>query len=170
MVSSYPNSQIYDFHQMYDFKNQIIQKNRPLYTSNSLMEIINEHPDLSIFCKLIKKAKYENKLSYKEANFTIFATSDEQLRHKYTQDFFDTIDKSTCIQILDASMMNRQIDKKLLQESPIGKFPTISKSTLLELTTICNETIINGYIKIIHFNHPASNGIIHIVSDFIKPY
>ena len=168
MVSTYPNSQIYDLHQMYDFKNQIQKKT--LYTSNSLMEIINEHPDLSIFCKLIKKAKYENKLSYQEADFTLFVTSDQQLKQKYPPDFFETIDKGKAIQILNASIMNRKIDKKLIQENRYVKYQTLSKSTVLEISTLCNETIINGYIKIIHFNQPASNGIIHIISDFIKPY
>jgi glycosyltransferase involved in cell wall biosynthesis len=105
MVSSYPNSQMYDLHQMYDFKNQIIQKNKPLYTSNSLMEIINEHPDLSIFCKLIKKAKYENKLSYQEADFTLFVTSDEQLKQKYPPDFFETIDKGSFAGIIESKLI-----------------------------------------------------------------
>ena len=167
MVSNYPNSQSFDFRQMYDFPSL---PTKTTYPTDSLMSVIDGNNDLSIFSKLIKKANYDIKLSSIQADFTIFVPSDYELEKKYSKEFIYNIDKGMAIQIINNSIMNRKLDQKLIQSSPLGKYPTLDRSNSLEITTINNESIINNHIKIIHFNQPASNGIIHIISDFIIPY
>ena len=168
MVSNYPNCQMYDYRQMYTLP--FLKKNDKIYPLDSLMGVISTNPDLFIFTQLIKKTNYENKLSNSQADFTVFVPSDQLLKKKYTTECINSIDRGTATQILDNSIMNRKIDKKLLQSDVIGRYPTISRNNSLEFTTINDKTTIQKYIDIIHFNQPASNGIIHIVSDFIKPY
>ena len=167
MVSNYPNSQAFDFRQMYDFP--ILKPTKTVYPIDSLMGVIDGNQDLSIFSHLIKKAKYDSKLCSMQADFTIFVPSDYALKQKYSQQFLDNIDRGTATQIINSSMMNRKLDKKLLQASPVGKYPTIDRSNSIEISTINNETMIYGCIKILHFNQPASNGIIHVISDFLIP-
>lgn len=164
MVSNYPNSQIFDYKQMYDFpeKPKIIT-----YPTDSLMDIINKKNDFTIFSHLIKKANYDNKLASQQADFTIFIPSDILLRKKYSEYFLNSIDKGLATQIINNSIMNRKIDQKLLQSSPVGKYPTISRSNSVEISTINNETLIEQKVKIVFFNIAASNGIIHIISDFL---
>lgn len=167
MVSNYPNSQSFDFRQMYDFPTL---QTKTKYPSDSLMGVINENIDLSIFSKLIKKANYDIKLSSVQADFTIFVPSDNELQKTYSTEFLNNIDKGLAIQIINNSIMNRKLDQTLIQSTPLGKYPTLDRSNSLNITTINNESIINNRIKIIHFNQPASNGIIHVISDFIIPY
>jgi uncharacterized surface protein with fasciclin (FAS1) repeats len=170
MVSNYPNSQPFDYRQMYDFS-YLNPKKAPVYPRDSLMGVIDANKDLSIFSQLIKKANYENKLSSSQADFTVFVPSDASLIKKYSKKYLDELDRGTATQIINHSIMNRKLDQKLLQSSPVGKYPTISRSNSLEISTLCNETMIDGCIKVLHFNQPASNGIIHVVSDFvIKPF
>lgn len=102
-------------------------------------------------------------------NFTLFIPSNTFLNKKYSSCFFDSIDKGLAIQIVEKSMMNRRIDKKILQSTIYAKYPTISKSTFLNIKNICNETLIDCDNKILHFNHPAINGIIHVISDLLLP-
>ena len=165
MVSNYPNSQAFDFRQMYDFR--YLNPKKPMYPIDSLMGVIDGNQDLSIFSQLIKKANFENKLSSPQADFTIFVPSDASLRQKYSKQYLDNMDRGIATQIINNSIMNRKLDQKLLQSSPVGKYPTISRSISLEISTVCDKTMIQGHINVLHFNQPASNGIIHVVSDFL---
>ena len=176
MVSMIPCSTPYDMRHMYNFSdtrnktpNTPNQSNRDNYHPESLMDLIHTNADFTIFSKMIKKANYDIKLSEKQANFTLFVPSDNSLRKKYPPEFLDNIDKGLAIQILNYSMMVRTLDQELLQASPFGTYPTLARSNHLKITTTYGKTILKDTVNVIHFNHKATNGLIHVIDDFLIP-
>lgn len=167
MVSMIPCSTPYDMKHMYNFSNK---RNKTLnYPTNSLMGLINTHSDFTIFSKMIKKANYDIKFSSQQANFTLFVPSDISLKKKYTPEFLDNIDRGMATQILNYSMMIRELDQKLLQASPFGTYPTLDRSNNIKITTTYGKTVLKDNVNVIHFNYKASNGLIHVTDDFLMP-
>ena len=66
-------------------------------------------------------------------------------------------------------MMNRKIDKSLLQSSPVSVFPTIDRSNSMYVNTVSGITQIGRCTTVIHWNHPANNGIIHVIDNLLIP-
>ena len=168
MVSINPATQTYDFRQMYNFSDIRSKPAKVIYPTNSLMDVIDSNPDFTIFSKIVKKTKYDIKLSSKQANFTIFVPSDFYLKQKYTQRFLDNIDVGLANQILNFSTMNRILDKNLLQSSPTSLYPAIDRS-LITISTVSDITMLENGIKVIHWNQPATNGIIHVIDNILMP-
>jgi len=178
MVSIFPNSQATDMRQMYDFSDKR-GKQEICYPQNSIMGIINSHPDFTLFSKIVKKARYDTILSEEQANFTVFVSSDTELRKKYDEKSFDNVDIGTAKQILKVSMMKRVIDKSLLVSSPSSVFPTLDRSNSIRINTVNGVTLISKFnnaikigidcVKIIHFNQKCTNGIIHVIDDMLIP-
>ena len=168
MVSINPATQSYDFRHMYDFSDIRSKPTKVVYPPNSLMDVIDSNEDFSIFCKIVKKTKYDIKLSSKQANFTLFVPSDFHLKQKYSPKFLNNIDVGLAHQILNFSMMNRILDKNLLQSSPTSLYPVINRS-LITISTVSDITMLENGIKVIHWNQPASNGIIHVIDDILIP-
>jgi uncharacterized surface protein with fasciclin (FAS1) repeats len=168
MVSINPATQSYDFRQMYNFSDIRSNCEKVIYPANSLMDIIDSNEDFSIFCKLVKKTKYDSKLSSNQSNFTLFVPSDFYLKQKYNLNFLNNIDIGLAHQILNFSTMNRILDKKLLQSSPTSLYPVVDRS-LITISTVSDITMIENEIKIIHWNKFASNGIIHVIDNILIP-
>lgn len=170
MVSIGPYSQAYDMRQMYDFVDWNSSKNpKVCIPQNSLMGIVNSNSDFSIFSKIIKKACYEGKLSDKQAEFTLFVPSDMYILNKYDRTSLDNIDESLAKKILSFSLMNRIIDKNLFKSSPISTFPTLDRSNSMMIENVNNITILPNNTRVIHWNHKADNGIIHVVDNILIP-
>ena len=169
MVSMIPCSTPYDMRHMYNFSDTRNNNKKVEYPPNSLMYIINKHSDFTIFSQIIKKANYDAKLSEQQANFTLFVPSDNSLKQKYTKEFINNIDRGLTTQILNYSMMIRELDQNLLQASPFGTYPTLARSNHLKITTTYGKTVLKDNINVIHFNYKASNGIIHVIDDFLIP-
>jgi uncharacterized surface protein with fasciclin (FAS1) repeats len=168
MVSINPATQTYDFRHMYNFSDIRSKPAKVVYPTNSLMDVIDSNPDFTIFSKIVKKTKYDIKLSSKQANFTLFVPSDFYLKQKYTQRFLDNIDVGLANQILNFSMMNRILDKNLLQSSPTSLYPAIDRS-LITISTVSDITMLENGITVIHWNQPATNGIIHVIDNILMP-
>ena len=168
MVSIGPYTQAYDTKHMYDFVDLNKKKSCP-FNKNTLMGIIGNNSDFTIFARIVEKARYSGKLSDQQADFTIFVPSDEELRKKYNKIFLDNIDDGLARQILAFSMMNRKIDKYLLQSSPVSIFPTLDRSNSMHVNTVRGITHLPNNTTVIHFNHPANNGIIHVIDNFLIP-
>ena len=169
MVSIGPYTQIYDMKHMYDFHD--FRNNSKIdcsYTNDSLMAIINSNPDFTIFAELVKKAKYDGKLSDKQSDFTIFIPSDIEIKKKYSIEYLNNIDDGFAREIINASMMNRKIDQNLIQSSPTSTFPTVNRSRI-NVNTVNGITMIQDFNKVIDWNHIAINGLIHVVDRFIIP-
>lgn len=170
MVSIGPYSEAFNFRHMYDF---VDLRNKTQTTcsfnDNTLMGIIRNNPDFTIFSNIVQKAQYSGKLMDPQADFTLFVPSDNELRKKYNQDFLNNIDAGMARQILSFSMMNRKIDQYLLQSSPVTILPTLDRSNSMYLNTVCGVTRLVNDTKIIHFNHPADNGIVHVIDNLLIP-
>ena len=110
MTAIGPYTQAYDMKQMYDFSD-LRGKKEYKVNKNSLLGIINNNPDFTIFAEIVKKSRYTGKLDDQQADFTIFVPSDNALKQKYSKKFLDSIDDGTSTQIITYSMMNRKIDK-----------------------------------------------------------
>lgn len=169
MTSIGPYTESCDMKQMFSFSDYRKPKPPTCYPKNSIMDIISRHPDLTLYSQIIKKANMDSTLSDSQANFTVFIASDTELKKKYTKEFFDKMDKGTAHQIMRTSMMNRQIDKYLIQSSPSSMLPTMDRSNTLYVNTVDGITYLPNGISFIHWNQPATNGLIHIIDDIIKP-
>lgn len=170
MVSIGPYTQAYDMKHMYDFVDLNPSCISQLtYPDNSLMGEINKNTDFSIFATIVKKARYDIKLSEKQADFTLFVPSDDMLKSKYSKQALNNIDEGLARHILLYSMMKRQIDKKLLQASPTSLYPTLDRSNLMDIRNVNGETFLQRRVKVIHWNHLADNGLIHVVDDLLIP-
>jgi hypothetical protein len=180
MVSIGPYNQAYDMQQFYSVPD-LRGKDKPLaYAKDSLMDIINTHPDFTLFSKIVRIARYDITLGGIQANFTIFVPSDSYLKSKYRPEFFDKMDVGLAKEICTYSSMNRVIDKRLLTASPSSYFPTVNRSNALNITTIrgvsmigvpnCSSSSLGPKgVEIIHFDQPATNGLIHVTSDILIP-
>lgn len=150
-------------------KNQKNISYLPANTKNTLMGVIENTPDFSIFASIVKKSRFAGKLSDKQSDYTIFVPSDEELKKKYNENVLNNIDDGLAKQIISFSMMNRKIDKQLLQSSQIAIFPTIDRTNSMHLHTINEITYLPNNTTIIHFNQPADNGIIHVIDNILIP-
>jgi uncharacterized surface protein with fasciclin (FAS1) repeats len=170
MVSINPGVQAYDFKHMYNFVDLRKKKDKKCsFKSNTLMGIIGNNPDFTIFSSIVEKARYGGKLSEEQADYTIFVPSDSELRKKYSQKYLDNIDDGTARQILAFSMMKRKIDQSLLQSSPVSIFPTMDRSNSIHINTVSGITHLPNCTSVIHWNHPADNGIVHVVDNLLLP-
>lgn len=170
MVSVGPYKEFYDMKHMYDLVD--LRPTKPVSYSldkNSLFGIIMNHPDFTIFSKIVQKAQAEGKLSQNQTEYTLFAPSDTELQKKYSKEFLDNIDIGLARQILSFSTMNRQIDKYLLQSSPKSIFPTLNRTSSLNIRTIDGVTKLQNHTTVIHWNHPAENGLIHVIDNLLIP-
>jgi uncharacterized surface protein with fasciclin (FAS1) repeats len=171
MVSIGPYTESKDYRHMYDFVD-LRKKNQTICPigSNTLMGIIENNQDFTIFSGIVKKARYICKLMDPEEDFTIFVPSDFELKKRHSKEFLDNIDISMAKNIVNFSMMNRKIDKYLIQSSPVTILPTLDRSNSMHITTTYGITLLSNDIKVIHFNHPSDNGILHVVDNLLIPY
>ena len=105
MVSINPGVQAYDMRHMYDFvdlRKKIVENCS--FKTNTLMGIIGNNPDFTIFSSIVDKARYGGKLSEEQADYTIFVPSDTELRKKYSKKYLDNIEDDTARKILAFSM------------------------------------------------------------------
>lgn len=171
MVSMGPYTEAYDMRHMYDFVD--LRKKTPgkcTFNDNTLLSIIHNTPDFSVFESLVDKAQVAGKLLQPQADYTLFIPSDAQLRRKYSDEYLKNIDKGTASQIVAFSTMNRKIDKNLIQSSPVCTLPTINRSNSLSISTVNGITMLQNNITVIHWNHLADNGLIHVTNDFLIPF
>jgi uncharacterized surface protein with fasciclin (FAS1) repeats len=168
MVSIGPYTQPSDFRHMYDFVDlRKKDSGKFIPKMNTIMGIIKNNKDFTIFSNIVEKAGYVDKLSDERSDFTIFVPSDIEIRKKYSDQYFHDIDKCVAQKILTFSMMKRKIDQKLLQSSPVCIFPTLDKSNSVHINTFKGITKMNLTTSVIHWNHPADNGIIHVVDNIL---
>jgi hypothetical protein len=171
MVSLGPAIQGLDMKSMYDFSDKRLNSSTISYPKNCLMNIIDMHSDFTIFKKIVKKAKLDGLLC--QDTFTLFVPSDYYLTQKYKLDFFEELDVGMARRIVHFSMMARKMDKTSIQCRNSGRFPTLDRSNSMYIKTetvndSCESTIEN-FTKVIHWNQPAVNGIIHVIDDFLMP-
>lgn len=169
MVSIYPISQEYNLTHTFDDDSEYEDECYKLKVKNTTGSYLENSKKFTLFIKILKKAGIYSKLYEEQFEHTLFAVPDFELVKKYPLSFFDKMGKNEAINIINFSMLNVIINKKILKKSPISFFTTINKYNKLCVMNINNKTILNKKINIIHFNHLENNGIIHIVDDLLIP-
>lgn len=171
MVSISPDTQSYDFTHMWsfvDYRNEKAPKK--CVVKGSIFDFLYSNPEYSKFLKIVEKASMEGQLNDPQANFTLFIPSNDLIKH-IPEEYFDIMDDGTARQILKGSTLNRKIDKRLLQFSPVSYFMTINTcpQTRLYVTNISGITEIDNCVKVVKYDNILNNGIIHVVDNLIIP-
>lgn len=165
-----PYSQSYNFTHMFDVKDVRGPYPKSVACKGSLLDIIEHHPDFTIFNFMVERAQLKQILNEKQANFTLFIPSDKALELKDNEDVFTNMDILTAKTIVKASSLNNRIPSEILEDSPNAWYYTMSEQNRLCITNVSGNTYINGDMKIIYKDIIATNGIIHVVDNLIIPY
>jgi hypothetical protein len=168
MTSCGPNTQSYNFTHMFTFND--IRGNLPVktYHKNSLMFLLDTHPNFTIFTYIVKLADMDIILDNIQANFTLFAPSDSDLKH-IDKNVFLNMDTGSARNIVLSSLINNRIPSELLKNSPAMYLNTNSPQNRMFITNIDGITRINNQMRVIHFDIICNNGIIHVVDNLLKP-
>lgn len=170
MVSCGPNTDFLNFTHMFDETD--LRGPLPIQKpcKNSLLDIIENTPDFSIFFYMIKLSKLQNLLTLLQANFTIFIPSDKELLSYIDKNYFINMDPNTAYNIVKSSILKYRLSSDILEDSPAAFFYTYDDySSRLFITNISGNTYINNNIKVIKKDILATNGIIHVIDGLIIP-
>lgn len=170
MTSIGPNCQRYNFTHMFDFTDLRGKLPEKKYQKGSIMYLIDNHPDFSKFCYIIKVAGMDNILDNMQANFTLFVPSDTDLKYrKIPENFYVDMDQGTARHIVLSSLLDNRIPSEIIKDSPAAYFITKDPPNRLFITNINDKSRINNLFNIIHFDIICVNGIIHVVDGMVKP-
>jgi uncharacterized surface protein with fasciclin (FAS1) repeats len=170
MTSCGPNSDFLNFTHMFDKTD--LRGPLPIQKpcANSLLSIIENTPDFSLFLYMVRIAKLQDFLNLLQANFTIFIPSNKELLKHINQNYFINMDPNTAWSIVKSSIIKYRLPSEILEDSPSSFFYTYDDySSRLFITNISGKTYINNSIKVIKKDILANNGIIHIIDGLIVP-
>lgn len=168
MTSCGPYTASLNFQHMYDFTDLNVC-HPTIYNKGSIMDVINSHPDFSLFSYACKTAGMDIILDNIQADFTILVPSNEELKKKNLDSDLCELDIGTARCIVNSSLINRRIPSEIMRNSPAFYLITMSVQNRLFVTNINDQTRINNDFNIIHFDAICTNGIIHVVDGLIKP-
>ena len=163
MVSLGPTHQSTDMRHMYDLPDICpVGIKHSQYPTGSLMDIISTHPDFTIYYAVAVRSNMTKLLSDPTTDLTLLVPSDEAIvGHN------GPVDIGAARQIIRRSMIRRRVTRSLLQSSPSMTIPVIDRSTTLTVLTGADGTSSIDGSKVLHWNHPATNGLIHVVNGCI---
>lgn len=170
MCSNAPNSQSLNFSHMFHFND--IRGNLPIktYKKGSIMYLLDTHPDFTKFCYIVKLAELDNILDDAQADFTLFVPADSELKYRNNIDIRTlNMDVGTARQIVLSSLLDARIPSELLKDSPAAYFITKDPANRMFITNVNENSKINNYMNIIHFDVTCTNGLVHIVDNLINP-
>ena len=170
MTSNTPATQAYNFTHMFDQPDlrTCSSNKKPVYSQNSMMSIIDKHPDFTKFKYMIQLSDFQEIFDDSQTNFTVFIPSDDTLQ-KIGKNVFTNMDRTTARSIINASILNHRIPSEILADSPASYFATRHKYDRLFITNINGRTYLNNCVNVIHKDWIASNGIIHVIDGLIVP-
>lgn len=169
MVSIAPNTQSYLYNHMSFFTDLRSKKEGKMCThKNSLYDYLCKAGNFTRFKKIVDTADLAGKMDDLQANWTLFAPTDEYLQ-SVPDSFFLRMDVGTARQIVNASIIPRKLAKDLLTSSPVCYFYTRNPSMRMYVTNINNRTVINNCVSIVNYDIWCCNGILHVVDELIQP-
>lgn len=175
MVSFGPDVQTTNYTHMYELvepRNCLDRytqyRNVEKINENSLYGFLYRNNTFSKFKSIVDKAGMAGRLNNIEANYTLFAVPDSHLNH-IPEEFFQKMDNGEARQIIDASIMDRKIDRYLITSSPVAYYFTKNPNMRMYVTNIRSITRLNDCVDILKYDISADNGIIHIISGLIIP-
>lgn len=162
-----PYTQSYNFTHMFNFTD--LRGNLPIkkYRKGSIMYEIQNNPELTKFCYIVKLAVLENVLDNIQANFTIFIPIDSSITD---DDKLVNMELGSARHIVLSSLLNDRMPSEILTDSPASFFNTMDPPNRLFVTNVDRMTRINENINIIQFDTICNNGIIHLVDRLIEPF
>ena len=169
MTSSGPYSQSYNFTHMFDFTDYNGNLPKKVACPNTLLGLIYNNPDFSIFKFMVNRANLESFFNLSQADFTIFVPSDSELLSKVDKNIFTNMDILTARAIVKTCMLNNRISSEVLEDSPAAYYYTTEPSNRLFITNINGETFLNNNVKIIKKDIVLSNGIVHVIDGLFEP-
>jgi uncharacterized surface protein with fasciclin (FAS1) repeats len=175
MTSNAPNSQAQNYTFLFEKQNYRTACKPIKPNKNSLLDIINNSPDLTVFKNIVRVGNYQEILDSSQSNFTIFVPSDKAILGT-TNGMRDRdniisgdIDTGLAYSVLKASILNNKITSELLEYSPFTYLIPIDKTNRLFIKNINGLTIINNNITVLVKDIICENGIIHVIDDIIIP-
>lgn len=168
MTSCAPDGQPLNFLHMSDFTDYRGKPKKPCLTKGSISDYIYKHNEYSLFRGIIEKANMVGLLDDIEANCTLFVPQDKDLKHT-SKEWFNTMDDGLARQIVNASIVNRSIDKYLITSSPVSYFYTRNSQMRMYVTNINRKTQINNCMIITKYDIKLTNGLIHEINGIIVP-
>ena len=175
MTSNAPNSQPQNYTFLFEKQNYRTACKPIVPNKNSLLDIINNSPDLTVFKNIVRVGKYQEILDSPQSNFTIFAPSDQAILGT-TNGMRDRdniisgdVDVGLAYSVLKASILNNKITSELLEYSPFTYLIPIDKTNRLFIKNINGMTVINNNITVLVKDIICENGVIHIIDDIIIP-
>lgn len=136
--------------------------------SGSIYDIINRHPQMAKFKTIVLRAMMEGRLNDEQADFTVFIPLDNYLKH-IPIDYFAKMDDGLARQVIDASILKRTIEGKLLISSPVAYYYTRNDQMRMYITNINRQTRVNKCASVVSFDNNCTNGVIHIVDNIVAP-
>lgn len=169
MVSYGPDSQSLNYTHMSSFVDYRGKTVQPCITKGSIYEYIYKNNNMTRIKQIIDHAKFIGQLNDEQADFTCFFPTDQFINEHFNHNYFDDMDDSLARGILNCSMVNRKIDRKLIMSSPVAYYITKNPQMRMYTTNINNQTILNNRAKIITYDLKFNNGIIHIIDNLLIP-
>ena len=169
MVSIGPYNESTNFRHMFNIPD--LRGPLPVTTlkSNSLANLIAEHPDFSKYRFILELSKLTGLYNDPQANFTVFVPSDRALKQLIPESVFTNMDSATARHIIRTSTLNRNISSAILEDSPAAYFLTKDPPNRLFITNVHGRTYIDNTINVIHKDMRADNGTIHVIDNLIVP-
>lgn len=165
-----PYTQPQNFTHMFDMPDLRGPLPKIIAQPNTLLRIIDDHPDFTKFKFMVDRACLRDTLNSKQSDFTLFIPSDKALSMKVSDNYFVNMDILTARTIVRTSMLNKRISSEVLEDSPCADYYTMSPGNRLAITNLSGKTYINGNIRIIYKDIVMNNGIIQVIDGLIIPY
>jgi uncharacterized surface protein with fasciclin (FAS1) repeats len=176
MTAFTPDSQSLNYTHMYEFEDLRPHINQYCLMNKSITNHLSSNPEFSRFLSIVYRARLYEQLDEISANFTLFAPTNNYLKH-IPETFFTRMDIGLARDIVNASLVNRKIDKTLITSSPVAYYFTMNPQMRMYVTNVCHgqktspctKTRINNCVDIVQFDINLQNGLIHVINGLIMP-
>ena len=173
MVSQQGYNELNDLKFTYNIKDlnkpNTVDKTNP----NTILGLLEDNKDFSIFYNLIVLAKLEYKFADNKSRYTLLIPSDEYLKKLYNMNLFINMDNYTARELILYHTLNRQITYDMFVSSNAMYLDTMIdkslNSTILSEKCPDNGIILNNRARIVVGNIIRTNGVIHVLSDMLIP-
>ena len=170
-----PNSQGYNMTHMSSFVDQRLKPGIEIpivYNQNTIYGILKSSGKFEKLCKIIEKSHLFARMNDRQADFTLLAPPDDKLTG-IKPELIDEMDRGTATDIIKSMSLIRRLDSNVLKSSPVAYYPTDNRVQQLYVTNLVKDgeivTRLNNRAKVIQFDVPCENGMIHVIDNLLVP-
>jgi uncharacterized surface protein with fasciclin (FAS1) repeats len=171
MTTPGPYTQSYNFTHMFDIPD--LRGPFPVQEpiKGSILGVIVSIPEFSKFRYIIHRALLDDFFNAPQADCTVFVPTNSAIENYITDDVLVNMDVYTARKIVKNAYVEKRLSSEVLKDSPISHlYLTTDPIDRLTIMNVQNETFINGGVKVLLWDLPANNGIIHVIDNLILPY